>query len=90
MIANLQPRGLAPVGNILRRHADGAEGKESVPSSNLRRPINRYVRQETTTLPQFDISSNHAVGTDLAGCRDFRSRIDDGCGMNRGEMNVHG
>src|SRR5258707_4474959 len=38
VVANLQTRWFPSVGNILRRHADRAEGKEGVVGSNFGRP----------------------------------------------------
>ena len=82
VVADLQPRRLAFVGNILRRHADGAERKEGVVGADFRGPFDRHVRHQTAALAQFDLGANHAIRTDLARCRNFCPRIDDGGGMN--------
>src|SRR5208283_899472 len=67
VVANLQSRWLAPVGNILRRHAYGGERKECVVSSDFRWSVDCDVRYQTAALAQFDVGSNHAIWTDFAG-----------------------
>ena len=83
VIADLQPRRLALVGNILRRHADGAKGKEAIVRADLRRPFDRNMRHQMAALAQFDVRADHAIGPDLARRRNLRARINDGRGMYR-------
>ena len=81
VIADLQPRRLALVGDILRRHANGAEGEEDIIGSDLRRPVDRHMRLEAAILAQFDLRANHAIRSDFAGRRNLRARIDNRRGM---------
>ena len=89
VVADLQPRRLASVGNILGRHSDGAEGKEGIIGTDFRGPFDSDVRHQTAALSQFDIGPDHAIGADLARCWDLGSRINDCSGMDRGGMDVH-
>src|SRR5215471_15339030 len=82
VIADLQSRRLALVGNILRRHPNGAKGKENVLSSNLGWTFKCDVREQLAALPQFHLRADHAIGANFARGGNFGTRVNDGCGMN--------
>src|SRR5258708_4109852 len=82
VVADLQARGLAFVGSILRRHADGGEREESVVRADFGWPIDGNVRDQATALSEFDASTDHAVRAYLARSWEFGFRIDYGGGVN--------
>ena len=82
VVADLEPRGFAGVGDVLRRHADRAEGKEAIVRADFRRSFDGDVRNQMAAFAQFDLRPNHAIGADLAGGMDLGAGIDDGRGMN--------
>src|SRR5580704_2541701 len=82
VLANFQPRGLAFIGHVLRRHPNRTERKKNVMRADLRWPLDGYVRNQTAVLAQFNVRSDHTVRANLARCRDLGAGIDDGRGMN--------
>src|ERR1700678_2008186 len=90
VLANLQPRGLAFVGHILRCHPNRTEGEKNVVRADLRWPLDGNVRNQPAVPTQFDVRSDHAVWANLARRRDLRLRIDDGRGMSAQRMSVEG
>ena len=85
VIADLEAGWFAFVSDVLRRHTDGAEGKESVVGADSGRSFDGHMRRQTATFAKFDVGPDHAIGPDLAGRRNLRARINQGR-----RMYVHG
>src|SRR5258708_35649020 len=58
VVADLQARGLAFVGSILRRHADGGEREESVVRADLGWPVVGNSRDHAPALPKSDATTD--------------------------------
>jgi len=83
-MTNHQTRGLTLISQILRCHTNRAEWKESVVSTNFGRTLHCDMGNQMATLPQLHLSSDHAIGANLARGVNFGLGID-----NRGGMNAH-
>src|SRR5579863_4023192 len=81
VIANIEPRGLALVGDILRRHADGAIGKKGITRADFRRTFYGHMRKEPAILAQLNVGPNNTIRTHLARRRNLRLGINDRRGM---------
>ena len=66
VIADFEARGLAGVGQVLRRHSDRAEGKESIVGADPVGPFDGDVRHQIATLAQFNLGPDHAIRANLA------------------------
>ena len=85
VITDFQTSGLAFVSDVLRRHADGREGKEDIVRSDFGGTFDGNMRDEPAILAEFDVGSDYAVRAYLAGRGNFSAFID-----NRSGVNVHG
>src|SRR5689334_8386220 len=66
VVAHLQRRALAVVGDILRIHADGTERVKGVAGADLRRPHDVDVRDQPAAIAQLDLVADDAIGADAA------------------------
>ena len=82
VVADFETRGLAGVSEVLRRHADRGEGEDSVVSSDSSWTLNRDMRNQVAALAQFDVRSNDAIGTNLAGRVHVCASVNDCGGMD--------
>ena len=82
VVADFEPGRFAGVGQVLRRHADRAEGKEAIVCADPGRSFDGDVRNQVAAFAQFDLRTDHAIRADLAGRMNLRARIDNGGGMN--------
>src|SRR5580704_1612091 len=82
VLANFQPRRLASVSKILRRHPDRAKWKEAVVGANLCGAFNRDVRNQMASFAKLNIGPNYAIRPNLAAGMNLGAGINDGCGMD--------
>ena len=64
--ANLQPRRLARISNVLRSRTYRSEGGKAITSANFRRSINHHMRSQTAIRTQLNLRPNHAIRPNLA------------------------
>src|SRR5690606_27655906 len=87
-IADLEPRGLAPVGDVLRRVAERAELEHAIVAPDAGRAAHHHVRAEPGAVADLDVGPDDGVGTDLDPLAETRPRIDHRGGMDRGSAHI--
>src|SRR5882762_6845759 len=78
VIADFQAGGFSGVGQILRRHADRGERKESIVRTNFCRAFNGYMGNQIAALTEFYVGSDGAIWANFTRGVDLGLRIDDG------------
>ena len=90
VVANLEPRGLTFVTQVLRRESNGRKWKEAIARACFGRPFYGDVRDQFATFAQFDTGSDSAVRADLARGMNFRGVVENGSGMETHRSDRHG
>src|SRR5215470_2658656 len=67
VIADLKSGGFACVADVLRRKADGGEGKESIAGANLRGAFDHHMRDQFAAFTDLDVGTHRAIWPDFAG-----------------------
>src|SRR5260370_25878675 len=77
VISHLQPRFFPAITDVLRLNPDGAEGAEAVMRADLRRAVDRHVRDPLAVFSQLDLGADYAIMPNRARRRYLRARIND-------------